>query len=182
MLCTIIADAMTDFIKQIEAGAKPEFVAQESLRKHWNVIFNGNGYSDQWPIEARKRGLFECPSGVEAISRLGLEKNLKVFEEMKVLTRAESMARMEVMHDHYSGLVEMEASCMIDMFKQYILPVAEDYAKEHVAPIKAACASVEAKLVQMHDAEEPSIKAGIARELKLSRFARARQKPAAFAA
>ena len=95
----------------VEGGAKPADVAAKALADHWKVIFNGNGYSEEWPIEAGKRGVWRIDSGVESMSALGSPKNIALFEKMNVLSKEEAVARVAVMHEHYAGTVEMEALC-----------------------------------------------------------------------
>lgn len=82
VLCTIFADAFSKVSDQIEAGKKPTDIAIELLEKHWRVIFNGNGYSDEWPVEAGKRGIWRIDSGVESMSRLAAPENIALFEKM----------------------------------------------------------------------------------------------------
>lgn len=72
VLCTMWADSFCAIADQLETGAKPADVASKMLSDHWRVIFNGNGYSKEWPIEATKRGILQIPSGVEAIKRCGV--------------------------------------------------------------------------------------------------------------
>ena len=111
VLCTIFAESFAAFSEQIEGGAKPADVAAKALEDHWKVIFNGNGYSEEWPIEAGKRGVWRIDSGVESMSALGSPKNIALFEKMNVLSKEEAVARVAVMHEHYAGTVEMEALC-----------------------------------------------------------------------
>ena len=128
VLCTIIADSFAYFSSQIDDGKKATDVAAEALEKHWKVIFNGNGYSEEWPIEAGKRGVWRIDSGVEAMARIAAPENIALFERQKVMSAKECTARAEVMHDHYTGYVEIEAMAMVDMLKQHgetllVLPV-----------------------------------------------------------
>ena len=75
VLCTIIAEQFAAFSDAIEGGAKPADVAASALTDHWKVIFNGNGYSEEWPIEAGKRGVWRIDSGVDSMAVLGNAKN-----------------------------------------------------------------------------------------------------------
>ena len=79
VLCTIIADKFNFICEKVEAGNKPADVASQLLNKHWNVIFNGNGYTAEWPIEATKRGLWRFDSGVDAIKHMTDDKNVRLF-------------------------------------------------------------------------------------------------------
>jgi len=122
VLCTILAESFSNFSAKIEAGEAPQKVSADALNEHWKVIFNGNGYSQEWPIEAGKRGLWRIDSGVEAMAVLKSEKNVALFQSMKVMDPEETAARAQVMHEHYYGVVEMEAHTMIDMINQHVIP------------------------------------------------------------
>jgi glutamine synthetase len=109
VLATMAAEAFKDFSDQIEGGKKPEDVAKDALNKHWRVIFDGNGYDPAWLDEANARGIWRIDSGVDAINMMGSEKNIKLFESMKVLSKEELFARKDIALQHYAGIVEMEA-------------------------------------------------------------------------
>ena len=124
VLCTAIAESFKIISDKVEAGEKAADVAAQMLKDHWKVIFNGNGYSEEWPIEAGKRGVWRIDSGVEACKRLSDPKNTKLFDDMNVMKPEEAVARTEVMYDHYTGTVDIEAKCMMDMIHQHVLPAA----------------------------------------------------------
>ena len=115
VLATMAADGFKAFADAIEAGATPQAVAAEALKKHWRCIFNGNGYSAEWPGEAVKRGVWKIDSGVEALNKMVDPKNVQLFEEFNVFTKEECESRAAISFDYYSGIVEMEALCMVDM-------------------------------------------------------------------
>jgi glutamine synthetase len=174
VLATLAADGFRDFADKIEAGAKPADVAAEALNKHWKCIFNGNGYSEEWPVEAVERGVWKIDSGVESMARMEADKNVALFESLNILSREECEARAGIMYDHYSGTVEMEALCMIDMITKQIIPAATSSGFGDVAALTAAAASVKAKLATMHGTEGYA-KATIARELRLETMMDARE-------
>jgi len=180
VLCTIWAEAFANFADKIEAGAKPVDVAAEALKKHWRVIFNGNGYSEEWPIEAGKRGIWRIDSGVESMKQLSSPKNIALFEKMKVLSEKEAVARTEVLYDHYTGSVEMEALTMVDMIKQHVIPSVKNSIESAVIPatmvadLSAAADSVLKGVHGIHAAEDPYTKATLARELRLETMEAAR--------
>merc|ERR1719352_467307 len=95
VLCTIFADSFAEMSKAIEGGAKPADVAAEALDKHWRAIFNGNGYSDEWPIEAASRGLLNLKNTPEALATWASAKNQALFEKHGVFTAEETEARSE---------------------------------------------------------------------------------------
>merc|ERR1719201_655608 len=106
VLCSAIAEAVKEFSDKIEAeeipakrGAKAAEVAAAALEEHWKVIFNGNGYSEEWPIEAGKRGVWRIDSGVESMKRMSDPKNVALFEKMSVMNQKEMDARTVVMYE-----------------------------------------------------------------------------------
>jgi len=173
VLCTIFAESFAFFSDQIEAGKKPAAVAAAALDEHWRVIFNGNGYSEEWPIEAAKRGVTRIDSGVESMKTLSDPKNIALFEKMKVMSKKEADARTLVMYDHYAGFVEMEALTMLDMIKQHVLPSTKA-AELDTAALLAASKKVEAGLAAMHAAPDEYSKATLSRELRLETMEEAR--------
>ena len=85
------------------------------------VIFNGNGYDAAAQEKLTSDGVWRIDSGVESIARFTADKNVKLFEEMKIFTPEECSARQTVLLDHYVGTVEMEVHCMIDMINQHVI-------------------------------------------------------------
>jgi len=166
VLCTIFAESFGYFAEQIEAGSKPADVAANALEKHGRVIFNGNGYSDEWPVEAQMRGIWRIDSGVESMAQLATAKNTELFSKMKVMSERECEARVAVMHEHYAGTVEMEALCMMDMIKHHILPSCKE-AELPTADIEAGLGSLQAGLTAIHSAATEHEKASAARVLRL---------------
>jgi len=166
VLCTIIAEQFGAFSDAIEGGAKPSDVAAKALDESWKCIFNGNGYSEEWPIEAGKRGVWRIDSGVESMARLKEPKNTALFEKMKVMSPKECNARADVMFEHYAGSVEMEALTLIDMIKQHIIPSCKA-ADMSTTELEASAASLKAGLDKMHAAADEYEKATVARVLRL---------------
>jgi len=173
VLNSITADAFARFATEIEGGKKPQDVAIAALNSSWKTVFNGNGYSQEWREEAQKRGVWRIDSGVEAMNRLSVEKNIKLFESLGVLTKTETEARRLVMLGHYVGTVEVEANCMIDMIKQFIIPSVGEAGQDTKA-LEAAAAKVEKKLASVHHEEDAFKKAVLARELRLETMEEAR--------
>ncbi len=174
VLNTMCAEMFAEFADKIEKGAKPADVAAEALNTHWKVIFNGNGYGADWPVEAVKRGVWKIDEGWKAIQRLGDQKNIDLFEKMKVLTKDELIARRDIDWGHYIGLVEIEAGTMIDMVTQSIVPVL----KKEGIPEKAvvdSCKAVSDKLAEVHKTDDLCKKAELCRELRLVVMAECRK-------
>ena len=100
-------------------------MSQAALNASWSIIFNGDGYSAEWPIEAQKRGLRNVVSGVEATQALCDEKNLQLFERLGVMSREETSARAEAMQEMYAGMVEIELKVMGEMIGRKCVPACK---------------------------------------------------------
>ena len=167
VLNTITAESMAVISDAIEGGQSPAEAATAALDEHFKCIFNGDNYSEEWPIEAGKRGVWRIDSGVESLDRLSDPKNTELFSSMNVMSEAECKARATVNLEHYTGFCEMEAKSMIGMLKQDIIPSATKSAPTHVAGLEAAVATLEAKLGAVHAAADAKAAAVEARELRL---------------
>ena len=97
VLNAITAKYFATISDRVEAGENPVDVAQDLLKKHSKVIFNGNGYDPKWPDEADKLGITHIDSGVEAINKLVDPKNIAMFKEMGVFDEEECAARREIL-------------------------------------------------------------------------------------
>ena len=175
VLCSAIAEAFKEFSDAIEGGKKPHDVAAAALQEHWKVIFNGNGYSEEWPIEAGKRGVWRIDSGVEAMARISADKNVELFEKMNVMSKSETDARATVMYQQYSGIVEIEAKCMVDMIVQNVIP---DCKKAGVSPdgLDAAVSTLKAGIEGLEHESNDFEKAKLARVLRLETMEEIRKK------
>merc|ERR1711990_295492 len=98
-LNAMCAHKFGEFADAIEGGADPIEVAREALKKHWKVIFNGNGYDLDNQKMLTERGVWRIDSGVEAIAHLTSEKNLELFDKLKIMSPEELKARQDVLHD-----------------------------------------------------------------------------------
>jgi len=185
VLCSIFASEFSAMSAKIEGGASAREVAQATLNEHWSIIFNGNGYSAEWPVEAVKRGIPNHSSCVDAISALGNEKAVKLFSGLKddegisVMSESEVKCREAVMLDQYCNVVEMECLCMIDMIRQHVLPSALKALGLGISAgppdkLRTCIATLEAKLKEMEHAEEGQPRARVARELRLEAMAEVR--------
>jgi len=167
VLNTITAEKFAEFADRIEAGESPAHIAQETLKKHWKVIFNGDNYCADAQQELTDRGIWRIDSGVEAIHRLTADKNIALFEKMNVLTKEECMARSDIMHDHYTGTVEMEALVLIDMINGHIVPSCKAGEVGPIAELHEAVTTLKSGLAAIHAAETCYEKAQLARVLRL---------------
>lgn len=97
-------------------------------KKHSRVIFNGDGYSEEWVKEAERRGLPNIKTTVEAISNFNNEENVKLLTAHKIFTKEEILARQEIMFEEYSKIINIEARTMCEIARKEILPACINYA------------------------------------------------------
>jgi glutamine synthetase len=113
---------------------------KKTVKQHKRVIFNGNGYADEWQKEAGKRGLLNLKNTVDALPQIVQPLVVKTFEKFKILNERELHARYEINLENYSKTINVEAQLMVLMANRYILPAALEYQKrvgESVAAAKA---------------------------------------------
>ncbi|HCT92906.1 MAG TPA: glutamine synthetase type III [Lachnospiraceae bacterium] len=131
VLNTIVAEAFKEACDIMEGAEDLEMAAHGLVRKwfteHERIVFNGNGYSNEWVEEAARRGLPNIRSMVEAIPSLVTDKAVKLFEEFGVFTRAELESRVEIKYESYSKVINIEAKTMIDMAKKTFIPAIMKY-------------------------------------------------------
>ncbi len=110
-----------DFDKELNA------LIVEYTEKHKRIIFSGNGYSKEWQEEAKRRGLPNLPTMVDAIPALTTDAAIDMFEHFKVFTKAELEARAEIQYEIYAKAINIEARTMIDMATKQIIPAVVKY-------------------------------------------------------
>ena len=141
VLNTIVAEAFKEACDKLEAAENFELTLHDLIKtncaEHQRIIFNGNGYSDEWVAEAERRGLPNIKSMVEAISALVTDKAINMFEEFGVFTRAELESRVEVKYEAYAKAINIEAKAMIDIARKQIIPAVIKYATSLAASITA---------------------------------------------
>ena len=134
VLNTIVADVLDQFADELEKADNfqdaLDDLIKRTIKENQNIIFNGNGYSDEWPVEAEKRGLLNLKSTPEAVPTFLAQKNVDVFSKYGVYTEAELQSRVEILLDEYCKTLNIEALTMIDMAKKEILPAAAKYIKD----------------------------------------------------
>ena len=139
VLNTIVAEVLQEIADRLEKTADVNAEVQEILveyvSKHKRVVFNGNGYSDEWVVEAESRGLQNLKTTVEATKALIAEKNIAVMEKHAVLSRVEMESRYEIALEAYIKTINVEALTMIDMSKRQILPAVINFATNVAASI-----------------------------------------------
>ena len=145
VLNTIVAEAFSEACDVLEKVDDFDKALSELITKyateHKRIVFNGDGYSDNWVEEAEKRGLPNIKSMVEAIPALEDKKTIKVFEQFHVFTEAELRSRVEIKYENYAKVINIEAKTMIDMASKQIIPAIIKYTKtlaDTVVAVKAA--------------------------------------------
>jgi glutamine synthetase len=130
-LNTIVAEILCQFADRLEKtkNIKKEInaIVLEVVKGHKRVIFNGNNYSEEWVAEAKKRGLPNIRSTVEAIAAIRAEKNLALMEKHGVLSRVEMESRCEIQYEIYIKTVNIEGLTMVEMSRRQILPAVIGY-------------------------------------------------------
>ena len=136
VLNTAVAEALAQFYTELE-GTKPEDMEQavhelikRAIRTHKKVIFNGNGYTDEWVAEAEKRGLYNLPSTPDCLPQLLADKNVELFTKHHVFTKEELTSRYEIKLENYVKTIGIEARTLAEMITKDFLPAVSTYAAE----------------------------------------------------
>eukprot|EP00403_Amphidinium_massartii_P037471 CAMPEP_0178432938 /NCGR_PEP_ID=MMETSP0689_2-20121128/32648_1 /TAXON_ID=160604 /ORGANISM="Amphidinium massartii, Strain CS-259" /LENGTH=693 /DNA_ID=CAMNT_0020054951 /DNA_START=30 /DNA_END=2111 /DNA_ORIENTATION=+ len=132
---TIMAAGMSALSELIEGGMSHRDAVAKIYKDNRQVIFTGNGYSAEWPVEAKKRGLENLNTTPLAVATFASPKNKALFTKMKVMSEEECEARAEVMFENYVTSLAIEASTMVQMVETGILPAcAKDMASYAAMP------------------------------------------------
>ncbi len=131
ILNTIVADALKEFADKLEKAddfnAALNRIVRHTIRDHKRVIFNGNGYSQEWVEEAARRGLKNYPSTAEALPHFTDAENVALFSRHGVFTESEMKSRQEILLENYCKVIHIEALTMLDMVSKDILPAIMSY-------------------------------------------------------
>lgn len=134
ILNTAVAEALSQFCEELKdyAPAEMEHAVHElikrAIRKHKKVIFNGNGYTDEWVKEAEARGLYNLASTPACLPRFIADENVKLFEKHQIFTKEEIYSRYEILLENYVKTICIEAKTMDSMLMKDFLPAAGKYA------------------------------------------------------
>ncbi|MFW2489891.1 glutamine synthetase III [Clostridium chromiireducens] len=150
VLNTIVAETLSEIADKLEkatdVNAEIQVILTDIVKNHKRVIFNGNGYSDEWVVEAERRGLPNIKSTVEAAKAMISEKNQAVLEKHGVLTKVEAESRYEITLENYNKIINIEALTTLEMAKRQIMPAVIQYTTslaESINTIKATGVSVD---------------------------------------
>ncbi|MBO5208117.1 MAG: glutamine synthetase III [Lachnospiraceae bacterium] len=140
-LNAIVAEAFCEAADRLEKADDLETaihdLIKEYMTEHQRIIFNGNGYSDEWVVEAEKRGLPNIKSMVEAASTITTDKAVKLFEKFGIFTKVELESREEIIYETYAKTINIEALTMIDMAGKQIIPAVVKYTKSLADTVNA---------------------------------------------
>ncbi len=130
---TIVAEAFSEVCDVLEKAEDFELAVHDLIKelavKHQRIVFNGNGYSEEWVAEAERRGLPNIKSMVEAIPALVTDRAVELFGKFGVFTRAELESRVEIQYEGYAKAINIEARSMIDIASKHIIPAVMRFAR-----------------------------------------------------
>lgn len=148
VLNTIVAEAFCEACDVMEKADDFDMAVHDLIKEyateHQRIVFNGNGYTEEWVQEAMRRGLPNITSMVDAIPALNTEKSVRLFEKFKVFTKAELDSRVEIEYETYAKEMNIEAKAMIDIATKSIIPAVIRYTTvlaESITAVKAACSA-----------------------------------------
>lgn len=134
VLNTAVAEALSQFYQELK-GTKPEDMEhavhellKRAIKKHKKIIFNGNGYSDEWVKEAKSRGLYNLVSTPDCLPQFIEEKNVKLFTNHHIFTKEEIFSRYEILLENYAKTVKIEARTLSEMLTKDFLLALDSYA------------------------------------------------------
>ena len=134
ILNTAVAEELEQFADYLEKAedftASLNALVKKVITEHKRIIFNGNGYDDEWIKEAEKRGLMNLKTTPDALPYYVADKNIALFKKQGVLTETEAKARYEIALENYCKVIHIEALTALNMLKTDILPAVSAYGKE----------------------------------------------------
>ena len=153
VLNTIVAEAFAEACDVLEQADDFDKAVHDLIKEYATenqaIVFNGNGYSEEWVKEAERRGLPNIKSMVEAIPAITTEKAVQLFERFNVFTRAELESRAEIQYEAYAKAINIEARTMIDMASKQFVPAFIGYTKtlaDTINSVKAAGADASVQM------------------------------------
>ncbi len=130
---TIVAEELCNFADILEKAEDFNLALNELIKdtiiNHKRILFNGNNYSKEWEKEAKRRGLSNLKSTVDALPHYTDEKNVKLFEKHKVLSGSEMRSRMEILLENYANIIHLEAITALDIARKEITPSVIKFEK-----------------------------------------------------
>jgi glutamine synthetase len=132
VLNTIVAEILEEIADELEKAGDVKSAAQKITRRiakeHRRIVYNGDNYTEEWVVEAEKRGLPNIRSTVDSLKTIMDKENVDVLKKHKVLSKMELQARAEILFENYSKMLHIEACTMLNIAKRQILPAASQYS------------------------------------------------------
>lgn len=174
VLNTIVAETLSEIADKLEnatdLNAEIQSILTNIVKNHKRIIFNGNGYSDEWVVEAERRGLPNIKSTVEAAKAMISEKNQAVLEKHGVLTKVESTSRYEITLENYNKIINIEALTTLEMAKRQIIPAVIQFTTslaESINTIKATGINADISVQTELLTEVSTLTASLSKNVKL---------------
>ncbi len=149
VLNTVVAEELKQFADELEKAddfqAALNTLIKRTIKEHKRIIFNGDGYPAEWPVEAAKRGLANLKTTVDALPEFISDKSIKLFTAHHIFTEAEMRSRYEILLETYSKVLHIEALTLSDMVKKQVVPAVSKYVTKlanAVAAKKAVVADI----------------------------------------
>lgn len=146
VLNTIVAEAFAEACEELEKAENFDLAVHDLIKKyateHERIVFNGDGYSEEWVEEAKRRGLPNMKTMVDAIPALNTPKAVALFEKFGVFNKSELDSRVEIEYELYAKEINIEARAMIDIATKQIIPAVIRYTTvlaKSINEVKAAC-------------------------------------------
>ncbi|MBO4309674.1 MAG: glutamine synthetase III [Lachnospiraceae bacterium] len=134
ILNTIVAESFCEAADRVEKADNFDEAVHDIIKEyvtaHQRIVFNGNNYAPEWVEEAKRRGLPNLPTMLDAVDTLTTEKSIRLFEKFGIFTKAELESRKEILYETYSKTLNIEANCLREMIKRQILPSEISYMNE----------------------------------------------------
>ncbi len=155
ILNTIVADVLRGYADRMEQAEydpkEADAIIAEEYRAHKRILFNGNNYSKEWVEEAKRRGLLNLRTTVDALAYYASEENIALFTRNAIYTESEITSRTEILYENYCKILNIECRTMLEMARREILPAVMAYAKaladgakarEAIGMLKQDCAEM----------------------------------------
>ncbi len=161
---TIMAEELKQFADELEQAGPDEFtdalnaLIKRTIKEHKRILFNGDGYSGVWEEEAKRRGLANLKTTVDALPAFLLNKNIELFTSHGIYTEKEMRSRYAILLDTYNKIINIEAHTMVDMARKQILPAVSRYTGDLAAILESKmAASQKAGIDIAHTMEEETL-------------------------
>ena len=165
VLNTAVAEVLAEFSAALKDVPEEEMenavhaLLKKTIEEHKRIIFNGNGYTDEWVAEAERRGLPNVKTWVDSIKSVTEPTTVEMYEKFHILTKRELEARAEVFYETYSKTLNIEAGTMIDMVTKKIIPAVIKYENNLAASVNTiksayAAANISTQEGMLHEIAE----------------------------